>query len=214
MLIGLQWKVSHTSHVTGRLIAADSDYRETVRRPHYELLIFLSSPTQHCDNKTQSVRVDPLSHVIKVTPEEWIALEQMLTADIVDVHCELNTESVSSNTRVPQIYTQKLQLSFLHSQPFFKYAEASCFRLLLFCLTHRRADILLEYQSQLHICLKDYPLSFLCTHCGCHNGKLESDTRVFLSPQPGTLNQAIKDVEALVDKEEDGSVLGIWLMAE
>ncbi|KAI3369065.1 hypothetical protein L3Q82_026026, partial [Scortum barcoo] len=77
-----------------------------------------------------------------------------------------------------------------------------------------RADTLLEHQSQLHICLKDYPLSSLCTHCDCHNGKLESDTRAFLSPQPGTLNQGIKDVQALVDKEVDGSVRGIWLMAE
>uniref|UniRef100_A0AAQ6ACX2 Tumor protein p63 regulated 1 n=1 Tax=Amphiprion ocellaris TaxID=80972 RepID=A0AAQ6ACX2_AMPOC len=68
--------------------------------------------------------------------------------------------------------------------------------------------------SVLHICLKDYPLSFLCTRCDCHNGKLESDTRAFLSPQPGTLNQAIKDVEALVNKEADGSVHGMWLMAE
>uniref|UniRef100_A0A665U0W7 Tumor protein p63 regulated 1 n=1 Tax=Echeneis naucrates TaxID=173247 RepID=A0A665U0W7_ECHNA len=81
-------------------------------------------------------------------------------------------------------------------------------------MTHRRNDILLEYQSQLHVCLKDYALSFLCTHCDCHNGKLESDTHAFLSPQPGTLDQAIKDVEALVDKEVDGSIQSIWLMAE
>ncbi|XP_071343247.1 tumor protein p63-regulated gene 1 protein [Trachinotus anak] len=32
--------------------------------------------------------------------------------------------------------------------------------------------------------------------------------------RPGTLNQAIKDVEALVDKEVDGSIHSIWLMAE
>ncbi|XP_074524706.1 tumor protein p63-regulated gene 1 protein [Halichoeres trimaculatus] len=36
----------------------------------------------------------------------------------------------------------------------------------------------------------------------------------FFVLRPGTLNQAIKDIEALVDKEVDGSVLGIWLMAE
>uniref|UniRef100_A0A669ENX5 Tumor protein p63 regulated 1 n=2 Tax=Oreochromis TaxID=8139 RepID=A0A669ENX5_ORENI len=42
----------------------------------------------------------------------------------------------------------------------------------------------------------------------------QSDTRAFLSPQPGTLNQAIKDVEALVNEEVDGSVLSVWLMAE
>lgn len=120
---------------------------------------------------------------------------------------------VSSNTWVTQIYTGSCTLSFLHLQSL-SYAEASCFCLLLFCLTHRHADILLEYQSQLRICLKDYPLSFLCTHCDCHNGKLESDTRAFLSPQPGTLNQALKDVEALVDKEVDGSVHSVWLMAE
>ncbi|KAM4574329.1 tumor protein p63-regulated gene 1 protein [Fundulus diaphanus] len=38
--------------------------------------------------------------------------------------------------------------------------------------------------------------------------------RKFFVLRPGTLNQAIKDVEALVNKEEDGSVHGIWLMAE
>uniref|UniRef100_A0A8C2X088 Tumor protein p63 regulated 1 n=1 Tax=Cyclopterus lumpus TaxID=8103 RepID=A0A8C2X088_CYCLU len=47
-------------------------------------------------------------------------------------------------------------------------------------------------------------LSFLHLH----------DTRAFLSPQPGTLKQAIKDVEALVDEEVDGSVHSIWLTAE
>ncbi|CAK6956242.1 tumor protein p63-regulated gene 1 protein [Scomber scombrus] len=36
----------------------------------------------------------------------------------------------------------------------------------------------------------------------------------FFVLRPGTLNQAIKDVEALVDKELDGSVLSVWLMAE
>ncbi|KAM7012799.1 tumor protein p63-regulated gene 1 protein [Tautogolabrus adspersus] len=36
----------------------------------------------------------------------------------------------------------------------------------------------------------------------------------FFVLRPGTLNQAIKDVEALVDKELDGDVLSIWLMAE
>uniref|UniRef100_A0A3Q2E7U1 Tumor protein p63 regulated 1 n=1 Tax=Cyprinodon variegatus TaxID=28743 RepID=A0A3Q2E7U1_CYPVA len=55
----------------------------------------------------------------------------------------------------------------------------------------------------------------LCSCSGCHSGTFESDTRAFLlSPQPGTLNQAIKDVEALVKKEEDGNVHGVWLMAE
>lgn len=49
---------------------------------------------------------------------------------------------------------------------------------MLFCLTHRHADILLENQPQLRICLKDYPLSFV--HCDCHNRKLESDT-LFIS---------------------------------
>uniref|UniRef100_UPI0037E892D9 tumor protein p63-regulated gene 1 protein n=1 Tax=Semicossyphus pulcher TaxID=241346 RepID=UPI0037E892D9 len=38
--------------------------------------------------------------------------------------------------------------------------------------------------------------------------------RRFFVLRPGTLNQAIKDVEALVDKEVDGSVHSIWLMAE
>uniref|UniRef100_A0A3P9PS69 Tumor protein p63 regulated 1 n=1 Tax=Poecilia reticulata TaxID=8081 RepID=A0A3P9PS69_POERE len=37
---------------------------------------------------------------------------------------------------------------------------------------------------------------------------------VSLSPQPGSLNQAVKDIEALVNKEEDGSIHGTWLMAE
>ncbi|XP_020486246.1 tumor protein p63-regulated gene 1 protein [Labrus bergylta] len=36
----------------------------------------------------------------------------------------------------------------------------------------------------------------------------------FFVLRPGTLNQAIKDVEALVDKELDGGVRSIWLMAE
>ncbi|XP_035032004.2 tumor protein p63-regulated gene 1 protein isoform X2 [Hippoglossus stenolepis] len=38
--------------------------------------------------------------------------------------------------------------------------------------------------------------------------------RKFFVLRPGTLNQAIKDIEALVDKEVDGSIHGIWLMAE
>nr|XP_019936258.1 PREDICTED: tumor protein p63-regulated gene 1-like protein [Paralichthys olivaceus]XP_019936259.1 PREDICTED: tumor protein p63-regulated gene 1-like protein [Paralichthys olivaceus] len=38
--------------------------------------------------------------------------------------------------------------------------------------------------------------------------------RKFFVLRPGTLNQAIKDVEALVDKEIDGSIHSIWLMAE
>ncbi|AWP11424.1 putative tumor protein p63-regulated 1-like protein [Scophthalmus maximus] len=38
--------------------------------------------------------------------------------------------------------------------------------------------------------------------------------RRFFVLRPGTLNQAIKDVEALVDEKVDGSVHGIWLMAE
>lgn len=36
----------------------------------------------------------------------------------------------------------------------------------------------------------------------------------FFVLRPGTLNQAIKDVEALVDKGVDGSVHSVWLMAE
>uniref|UniRef100_A0A3B3VA31 Tumor protein p63 regulated 1 n=2 Tax=Poecilia latipinna TaxID=48699 RepID=A0A3B3VA31_9TELE len=38
--------------------------------------------------------------------------------------------------------------------------------------------------------------------------------RKFFVLRPGTLNQAVKDVEALVNKEEDGSIHGTWLMAE
>ncbi|TDH08048.1 hypothetical protein EPR50_G00093750 [Perca flavescens] len=38
--------------------------------------------------------------------------------------------------------------------------------------------------------------------------------RRFFVLRPGTLNQAIKDVEALVDQEVDGSVHSHWLMAE
>ncbi|XP_035509750.1 tumor protein p63-regulated gene 1 protein [Morone saxatilis] len=38
--------------------------------------------------------------------------------------------------------------------------------------------------------------------------------RRFFVLRPGTLNQAIKDVEALVDKEIDGSLRSIWLMSE
>nr|XP_046247747.1 tumor protein p63-regulated gene 1 protein [Scatophagus argus] len=43
---------------------------------------------------------------------------------------------------------------------------------------------------------------------------LQFKVRRFFVLRPGTLNQAIKDVEALVDKEVDGSVQSIWLMAE
>ncbi|KAG7243795.1 hypothetical protein INR49_008220, partial [Caranx melampygus] len=39
-------------------------------------------------------------------------------------------------------------------------------------------------------------------------------TKKFFVLRPGTLNQAIKDVEALVDKEVDGSLHSVWLMAE
>ncbi|XP_044055325.1 tumor protein p63-regulated gene 1 protein [Siniperca chuatsi] len=38
--------------------------------------------------------------------------------------------------------------------------------------------------------------------------------RRFFVLRPGTLNQAIKDVEALVDKDVDGNVHSVWLMAE
>ncbi|XP_059197423.1 tumor protein p63-regulated gene 1 protein [Centropristis striata] len=38
--------------------------------------------------------------------------------------------------------------------------------------------------------------------------------RRFFVLRPGTLNQAIKEVEALVDEEIDGSIHGIWLLAE
>lgn len=38
--------------------------------------------------------------------------------------------------------------------------------------------------------------------------------RKFFVLRPGTLNQAIKDIEALVDTAVDGSIRSIWLMAE
>ncbi|XP_056132449.1 tumor protein p63-regulated gene 1 protein isoform X2 [Lampris incognitus] len=38
--------------------------------------------------------------------------------------------------------------------------------------------------------------------------------RRFFVLRPGTLNQAIEDIQAMVDKEVDGSVLSVWLMAE
>ncbi|XP_063748214.1 tumor protein p63-regulated gene 1 protein isoform X2 [Eleginops maclovinus] len=38
--------------------------------------------------------------------------------------------------------------------------------------------------------------------------------RKFFVLRPGTLSQAMRDVEALVDGEVDGSVHGVWLMAE
>ncbi|XP_037624918.1 tumor protein p63-regulated gene 1 protein isoform X1 [Sebastes umbrosus] len=38
--------------------------------------------------------------------------------------------------------------------------------------------------------------------------------RKFFVLRPGTLNQAIKDVEALLDEEVDGSVHSVWLLAE
>lgn len=39
-------------------------------------------------------------------------------------------------------------------------------------------------------------------------------TRKFFVLRPGTLNQAVKDVQALVNEEVDGIILSIWLMAE
>ncbi|KAJ3599578.1 hypothetical protein NHX12_033537 [Muraenolepis orangiensis] len=36
----------------------------------------------------------------------------------------------------------------------------------------------------------------------------------FFVLRPGTLNQATEDIRALVDKEQDGAVQGLWLMAE
>ncbi|XP_024910016.1 tumor protein p63-regulated gene 1 protein isoform X2 [Cynoglossus semilaevis] len=39
-------------------------------------------------------------------------------------------------------------------------------------------------------------------------------TKKFFVLRPGTLNQAIKDVEGLVDKEVDGAIQGFWLVAE
>ncbi|XP_029939931.1 tumor protein p63-regulated gene 1 protein isoform X2 [Salarias fasciatus] len=39
-------------------------------------------------------------------------------------------------------------------------------------------------------------------------------TRKFFVLRPGTLNQAIKDIQALVNEEVDGGVRSIWLMAE
>lgn len=36
----------------------------------------------------------------------------------------------------------------------------------------------------------------------------------FFVLRPGTLNQGIKDVEALVDREADGTILSVWLLAE
>ncbi|XP_028260162.1 tumor protein p63-regulated gene 1 protein [Parambassis ranga] len=38
--------------------------------------------------------------------------------------------------------------------------------------------------------------------------------RKFFVLRPGTLNQAIKDIEALVNKEVDGSIHSVWLMSE
>ncbi|XP_054458576.1 tumor protein p63-regulated gene 1 protein [Anoplopoma fimbria] len=43
---------------------------------------------------------------------------------------------------------------------------------------------------------------------------LQFKTRRFFVLRPGTLNQAIKDVVALVNEEVDGSFHSIWLMAE
>ncbi|XP_030647825.1 tumor protein p63-regulated gene 1 protein [Chanos chanos] len=38
--------------------------------------------------------------------------------------------------------------------------------------------------------------------------------RKFFVLRPGTLDQAIEDIKALVNKEEDGAVLSVWLLAE
>lgn len=43
---------------------------------------------------------------------------------------------------------------------------------------------------------------------------LQYKLRKFFVLRPGTVNQAIKDIQALVDKEVDGNVHGVWLMTE
>lgn len=86
----------------------------------------------------------------------------------------LTLSLVSSNDWVTHLYRGSCTLSFIYFKSFL-YTEA-LYYCVLFCLTHRRADILSANQAQLHVCLKDYPISFVCTHCDCHNRKLESDT--------------------------------------
>lgn len=89
--------------------------------------------------------------------------------------------------------------------------EASAFRL-LFCLAHRHI-----WSSTSPSCISAWKITpqALCVHAlWLSQWKLESDIHAFVSSQPGSLNQAIKDIEALVDKEVDGSVQSIWLMAE
>jgi len=95
-------------------------------------------------------------------------------------------------------------LSFLHLQSF-SYAEASCFFVYCHFVGVRVPDVHLPQRS---------PLKLAVTRCHCHDGTFESDTRAFLSPQPGTLKQGIKDVEALVDEEVDGSLHSVWLTVE
>ncbi|KAM4547821.1 tumor protein p63-regulated gene 1 protein [Odontesthes bonariensis] len=60
-----------------------------------------------------------------------------------------------------------------------------------------------------------------CGENGSQRGSLTQDScleqfkiRKFFVLRPGSLDQAIKDVEALVKREVDGSVCSIWLMAE
>ncbi|KAM9848499.1 tumor protein p63-regulated gene 1 protein [Aulostomus maculatus] len=57
----------------------------------------------------------------------------------------------------------------------------------------------------------------LSQHGGIHGAEPSLNQfrlKKFFVLRPGTLNQAVKDVEAMVDEQEGGSVLSIWLMAE
>ncbi|XP_024133894.1 tumor protein p63-regulated gene 1 protein [Oryzias melastigma] len=75
---------------------------------------------------------------------------------------------------------------------------------------------------QLSDCAKDaQELQSACATIRAKLDNLSADTSLmnfkfkkFFVLRPGTLNQAIKDVEALVNKEEDGNVQSVWLMAE
>lgn len=146
----------------------------------------------------------------------WIALENR-NARSWQFGCglyyvlKLSLVSLNSLPELLRFIHRSCMLSFLHLQSF-SYVEASCFCLLSFCLTHWHfigvpvPAVHLPQRFLLKLSVHTLWLS--------QWKKLESDTRAFLSPQPGTLNQAIKDVEALVDQEVDGSVHSLWLMAE
>lgn len=117
--------------------APGSDYSKTVRSPQYELLIFLSSPTWHWNNKTHSARIE--SRVMKMTVWVWIALENRNASRWqfgCVVYYVLKLPLVSSNTWVTRIYTRKL------------HAQLSSFAVIFLCRGFMFLFIVILFDTQ------------------------------------------------------------------